>query len=100
MFDTLAVITVFPVLGFILLLLFIVFVVWPKVKNSKWGEKKFDEMTSPGREQNTTADLIDNMKEAKDGLVQKSKDVAKTIKDATTEGKVIDKALGRDKDKE
>jgi len=95
----LAVITVFPILGAICLILFVVLVVYPKIKNSKWGEKKFEELTSPGREQNTTADFIENIKDAKDGLTSKSKEVAKTIKDAAAESEVIDKALGRDKDK-
>jgi hypothetical protein len=59
----------FPILVVIGIICFVVFVVWPKVKNSKWGEKKFDEMVSPGRVQNTTSDLIDGIKDAKDGQV-------------------------------
>ena len=97
MFDVLAVVTVFPILGAILLVLFVVFIVWPKVKNSKWGEKKYDEMASSGRDVKTTPQFIENIKNAKDGLTDKSKEVAKTIKDAAAESKVIDKALGRDK---
>lgn len=100
MFNVLGVVTIFPILGFILLVLFIVFVVWPKVKNSKWGEKKFDEMASTGRDASTSSVIIEKMTEAKESLVDKSKEVTQTIKDAAAESKVIDKALGRDKDKD
>jgi len=89
----------FPILVVIGIICFVVFVVWPKVKNSKWGEKKFDEMVSPGRVQNTTSDLIDGIKDAKDGLKQKSVEAMQTIKDAAAESDIIDKALGK-KDKE
>ena len=99
MFEMLAVITVLPVLVVLGIICFIVFVVWPKVKNSKWGDEKFDEMASPGRVQNTTSDLIDGIKDAKNGLADKSKEAMQTIKDATAESKIIDKALGK-KDKE
>lgn len=98
MFEMLSVVTVLPILGIILLVLFFVFVVWPKIRNSKWGEDKFDEMTSDGYKMNSTSDLIDSIKSAKDGLTEKSKEAVKTIKDATAESKVINKALGKDKE--
>jgi hypothetical protein len=86
-----------PMLVVVGIICFVVFYVWPKVKNSKWGEKKFDEMASPGRDIETTPQFIENIKNAKDGLKQKSVEAVKTIKDATAESKIIDKALGKDK---
>ena len=88
-----------PILIVIGIICFVVFVVWPKVKNSKWGDDKFDEMASPGRDIKTTSIFIDDIKTAKDGLTEKSKEVAKTITDAAAESDIIDKALGK-KDKE
>jgi hypothetical protein len=88
-----------PIIFLALFAYVMVFKVYPWIKNSKGIDKLTDSMTSSGRVQNTTTDLIDGIKSAKDGLKQKSVEAVKTIKDATAESKIIDKALGK-KDKE
>lgn len=87
-----------PIIFLALFAYVMVFKVYPWIKNSKGIDKLTDSMTSSGRVQNTTTDLIDGIKNAKDGLKQKSVEAVKTIKDATAESKIIDKALGKDKE--
>jgi hypothetical protein len=97
MFEMLAVITPFSIIGVVVLIAIAVFVVFPKVKNSKKIDKLTEDMTSSGRSTTTTAAIIDTMSEAKQNLVDKSKEINETIKDATKEGKIVDKLLGKDK---
>jgi len=92
MFETLAVITPFTIIGLGILVLVFIFFVLPKIVGSKKIDKLTQDLTT-----NTTSTFIDKLDNAKDGLAAKSKQAAKTIKDATKESGVIDKALGRDK---
>ena len=94
MFEILAVVTPFTIFGFAILALVFLFLILPKIM----GSKKIDKLTQD-LSTDTTSKIIDKLDNAKDGLVSKSKEAAKTIKDATKENKVINKALGRDTDK-
>jgi len=89
----LAVITPFTIIGLGLFILFLLFVVLPRILRSKKIDKLAQDITNE-----TTSEIINKLDNAKDGLAAKSTAAAQRIKDATTESKVIDKALGRDKD--
>ncbi len=95
MFETLAVVTPFSIIGIGLFILFFLFFVLPKIVRSKKIDKLSQDLTS-----DTTSSIIDKLENAKDGLADKSKGIAKTIKDAAAESEVIDKALGKETDKE
>ena len=83
-------------IGILVLITFVVFVIYPKIKNSKGIDTLTENMTSDGRVEKTTGDLINSIKDAKDGLKQKSAQATQTIKDVAKDKKIIDKALGKD----
>ncbi len=93
MFEILAVITPFSIMGLVLLIVFVVFFVFPKIKNGIWAEKKFEEMSSPGRDVSTSSAIIEKMAETKEKLADKSKEVTQTIKDKTAESEAIKNVL-------
>jgi hypothetical protein len=74
--------------------LWFIFIVLPKIIGSKKLDKLSQDLTA-----DTTSKIIDKFENAKDGLTAKSKEAAQTIKDATKEGKVIDKVLGKKDEK-
>jgi len=92
MFNMLAVIP--PQLALILLLMVVVvlLVLIPMLKKSKGVDKLADGLFKPV-EENTIDDCIDKIKQGKDGLVEKSKEITKTIKDKTKEQNKINKNL-------
>ena len=90
----LAVITPFSIIGVGVLVLLFIFVILPRIIGSKKIDKLNQDLTT-----DTTSKIVDKFENAKDGLEQKSKEAVQTIKDATSESKVINKVLGK-KDEE
>lgn len=93
MFQLLAVVTVLPVMMFIIILAVFVFYVFPKIKNSKRIEKLADDMTSDGRDKTATSAVIETITKAKDKLADKQESITQTIKDAKAESKSISEVL-------
>ena len=77
---------------FVVIVVAVVLFLVCSLKKSKGVDKLNDGLFKPV-ETNPIDDCIDKIKDGKDGLVQKSKEVAQTIKDKAKEQKKINKNL-------
>ena len=92
MFNVLAMMPPHAIVLMIVAILVFILVIIPMLKKSKGVDKLADGLFNPV-ETNTVDDCIDSIKKGKDGLVEKSKEVANTIKDATETQTKINKNL-------
>jgi len=92
MFNMLAVMSPPVMLLFLVIAVAVILLLFINLKKSKGVDKLADGLFKPV-EENTVDDCIDKIKQGKDGLVEKSKEISKTIADKTKEQAKINKNL-------